>query len=74
MGKHLETLKKFGKFFEKHFKKKRKMRTLKQSHSAEKVERETLWEFLNFSLLQIIKKLEGGHFGDKNISRKKIEQ
>ena len=49
------------------------MRFLKQSHSAEKLERGTLWAFRNFSLLQNIKKLEGGPFGDKKI-RKKVAQ
>ena len=38
-GDPLETLKKFEKFFEKIFEKKTKNRVLKQSHSAEKVER-----------------------------------
>ena len=46
------------------------MRFLKQSHSAEKLERGTLWAFRNFSLLQNIKKLEGGPFGDKKIRKK----
>ena len=36
------------------------MKILKQSHSAEKLERGTLWAFWNFRLLQNIKKLEGG--------------
>ena len=46
-------------------KKKRKMRILKQSHSAEKAERGDLQNF---------KKLEGGPFGDKKIFEKKVAQ
>ena len=68
-GDPLETLKKIEKFFEV-FEKKQKMRILKQSHSAKKLERETLWAFWNFSLLQNIKKLEGGPFGDKKSKKK----
>ena len=47
------------------------MRILKQSLSAEKSERGTFLNFLAFILLQNIKKLEGGPFGDiKNFSIK----
>ena len=45
MGDPLETFKKYKKFLEKFSEKKRKMRFLKQSHSAEKLERGTLWAF-----------------------------
>ena len=38
------------------------MKILKLSHSAEKCERRTVWNFLTFILLQIIKKHEGGPF------------
>ena len=51
-------------------KKKRKMRILKQSHSAEKLERGNALGFLNFNLLQNIKKLEAGPFGDKKLRKK----
>ena len=44
-GDPLETFKKYMIFFGKIFEKKRKMRFLKQSHSAEKLERGTLWVF-----------------------------
>ena len=49
------------------------MRFLKQSHSAEKLERGTLWAFRNFSLLQNIKKLEGGTlWRQKKIGKKSL--
>ena len=34
-----------------------------QSHSAEKSERGTLWDFQTFIMFQNIKKIEGGPFG-----------
>ena len=42
----------------------RKNGEFEQSHSAEKFEKGTLWDFLPSILLQIIKKKQGGPFGD----------
>ena len=42
-----------------------------QSHSAEKSERGTLWDFQTSIMFQNIKKIEGGHFGTiKKFSKK----
>ena len=69
-GGPFETLIYKKKFLKKVLEKKRKIRTLKQSHSAEKLERGDLLGFSKFSLLQNIKKREGRPFGDKKISKK----
>ena len=59
----------FKKILEKFSKKKTKMRFLKQSHSAEKLER---GDPLTFGLQFTAKyqKIEGGPFGDKKNSKK----
>ena len=40
-------------------------------HSAEKCKRGTLWDLITYIQLQIIKKLEGGHFKkfQKNVAQ-----
>ena len=48
---------------------KRKMRILKQSHSAEKLERGDLLGFLKLVCCKISKKLKGGPFDDKKIEK-----
>ena len=59
---------------QKNFRKKNKNENFEQSHSAENSEkRGTLWDFLTFFLLQNIKKLKGGLFGDiRKISKKSL--
>ena len=53
-------------------KKKRKMRFLKQSHSAKKLEKGDPLGFLNFHFAaKYQKNLKGGTFGDKKNSEKK---
>ena len=50
---------------QKNFRKTNKNENFEQSHSAENSEKGgTLWDFLTFFLLQNIKKLKGGLFGD----------
>ena len=64
-------LKKIEKCFEKIVGKKRKMRILKQSHSAEKAERGDPFDFLKIQFVAKYQKIEGGPFGD---ILKKIEK
>ena len=47
------------------------MRILKQSHSAEKLERVYPLAFLKLQSAAKYQKLEGGPFGDKNVPKKK---
>ena len=56
---------------EKFCKKKTKNENFQQSHSAEKSEWRTLWDFLTVVLLQNTKKMKGGIFSDiKKIAKK----
>ena len=72
-GDPLETLKKFGKVFEKIIEK-RNYENFEQSHSAEKLERGDTLGFLKLQFAATYQKnLKGRPFGDKKI-RKKVAQ